>query len=187
MKIKLIKFKNVKSTNDEAIRLIKKKAYVPTIITAENQKKGRGTMGKKWKSMKGNIFISIFFKLNQKKINFKQFAVLNALLIKKIVSSSASKSIKIKWPNDILFQKKKFCGILQEVINYENFDYLIVGIGLNTNIAPQNKSFSSTCLKNIVGKKISNTKMLYKIKNKYEKFLKEINYHSFSYLKKKYK
>ena len=91
--------------------------------------------------------MTIFFKLNQKKINFKQFAVLNAYLIKKLISKKISKKITIKWPNDLLINKKKFCGILQEKIIFNQFNYLIVGIGLNTNIAPKNKSFQSTCLK----------------------------------------
>ena len=54
---------------------------------SERQTGGRGRIGKKWISKKGNLFITIFFKLNQKKINFKQFAVLNAFLIKKIISN----------------------------------------------------------------------------------------------------
>ena len=68
-----------------------------------------------------------------------------------------------------------------------NFDYLIVGIGLNTNTVPQNKSFKSTCLKNILNKKIDNQKILKKIVIAYEKFLGEKNKLSFSDLKMKYK
>ena len=49
---------------------------------SEIQTKGRGTMGKKWVSQKGNLFISIFFEMNQKNINFKHFATLNAFLLK---------------------------------------------------------------------------------------------------------
>ena len=97
------------------------------------------------------------------------------------------KKIQIKWPNDLLFNKQKFCGILQEVIKFDNFDYLIVGIGLNTNVVPQNKSFKSTCLKNILNKKINNQKILRKIISIYEKFLNEKNKLSFSDLKRKYK
>ena len=81
----------------------------------------------------------------------------------------------------------KFCGILQEVIKFNNFNYLIVGIGLNTNVVPQNKSFKSTCLKNILNKKIDNQKILKKIVSVYEKFLNEKNKLSFSELKRKYK
>ena len=187
MKIKIKKYKKVKSTNDVAIKLIKRNFLEPTLITTEKQTNGRGRIGKKWISLKGNLFITLFFEFDQKKINFKQFAVLNALLLKKVISKIISKKIKIKWPNDLLFNKLKFCGILQEVINFDNFDYLIVGIGLNTNTVPQNKSFKSTCLKNILNKKIDNQKILKKIVIAYEKFLGEKNKLSFSDLKMKYK
>ena len=79
-----------------------------------------------------------------------------------------------------MYKKAKICGILQEVINFNQFPYLIVGIGLNTNKAPQNKSFSSTCLKNIINRNIDNNKLLYTIKKKYEKFL--IKTQKYSYL-----
>ena len=187
MKIKLIKFKSVKSTNDIAIKLIKKNKTQPTLISSEEQTKGRGTMGKKWISQKGNLFISIFFEINQKRINFKQFAILNAFILRKLVSKFIFKNIKIKWPNDLLYNKEKICGILQEIIIYNQKNYLIVGIGLNTNVAPKNKSFPSTSLKNIINKSIDNKKILKNIKNKYEKFLIEIKKFSYKELKKKYK
>ena len=187
MKIKIKNYKKVKSTNDVAMKLIKRNILEPTLITTEKQTNGRGRIGKKWISLKGNLFITLFFEFDQKKINFKQFAVLNALLLKKVISNIISKKIKIKWPNDLLFNKLKFCGILQEVIKFNNFDYLIVGIGLNTNTVPQNKSFKSTCLKNILNKKIDNQKILKKIVIAYEKFLGEKNKLSFSDLKMKYK
>ena len=66
MKIKLLRFKSVKSTNDLALKLIQKKISKPTMIVSEIQTHGRGTMGKKWISQKGNLFISIFFEMNQK-------------------------------------------------------------------------------------------------------------------------
>ena len=185
MKIKLIKFKSVKSTNDIAIKLIRKEKVQPTLIFSETQTKGRGTMGKKWISQKGNLFISIFFEIDQKRINFKQFAILNAFLLRKLLSKFISKKIKIKWPNDLLYKKEKISGILQEVITYNQKNYLIVGIGVNTNIAPKNKSFSSTSLKNIIDRKIDNKKILKNIKNNYEKFLIEIKKLSYKKIKKK--
>ena len=187
MKIKIKKYIKVKSTNDIALRLIKKNYSEPTLIISEKQTDGRGRTGKKWISKKGNIFLSLFFKFNQRKINFKQFAILNAFLIKKVISKTISTNVTVKWPNDLLYNKKKFCGILQEVIKFDNFDYLIVGIGLNTNIVPQNKGFKSTSLKNILKKKINNQKVLNNIVVAYERFLEEKNRLSFSDLKRKYK
>ena len=187
MKINIKKYKIVKSTNDIALKLIKKNITKPTLVTTETQTNGRGRVGKKWISKKGNLFISLFFKFDQKKINSKKFAILNAILLKKALSKIISKKIEIKWPNDLLLNKKKFCGILQEVIRFNNFDYLIVGIGLNTNIDPQNKSFKSTSLKNILNKKINNQKILKNIITIYEKFLIEKNKLTFSVLKRKYR
>ena len=187
MKIKIKKYKIIKSTNDIALKLIKQNVSVPTLVTTEKQTHGRGRVGKKWVSKKGNLFISLFFKFDQRKINFKQFAILNAFLMKKVISKIIPKKIKIKWPNDLLINKKKFCGILQEVIKFDNYYFLIVGIGLNTNIEPQNKSFKSTSLKNILNKDINNLKILKNIIFEYEKFLRIKDRLSFSDLKKKYK
>ena len=70
MKFKKINLQSVTSTNDIAISLIKKNEKKPSIIVANVQRKGRGTRGKKWISKKGNIFMSIFFKINEKKNKF---------------------------------------------------------------------------------------------------------------------
>ena len=94
MKIKLKKYKKVKSTNDIALKLIKKNNSYPMLVMSKEQTNGRGRMGKRWISQKGNLFISLFFKLDQKKINFKQFASLNAFLLKKIISKNISKKIR---------------------------------------------------------------------------------------------
>ena len=184
MKLKLLKFKSVKSTNDVALRLIKKRYYRPTIISSEKQTKGRGTMGKKWISKKGNLFLTIFFELNQKKIDFKKFAILNAYLIKTILVKNFSNKIKIKWPNDLLIEKKKICGILQETVNNHEKKFLIVGIGINTNYYPKMSNFSSTSIKKIINKSIDNNKLLNIIRDNYEKFLFKSKRNGFSELKK---
>ena len=83
----------------------------------------------------------------------------------------------------ICYLMKKFM-VFCEVIKVDKFSYLIVGIGLNTNIAPRNKSFQSTCLKNIINKKVSNQKILKNILVSYAKLLKQAKKLSFSELKK---
>jgi len=143
-------------------------------------------MGKKWISQKGNLFISIFFEMNQKNINFKHFATLNAFLLKNALSKQFLNKIKIKWPNDLTHNNKKICGILQEVVNYNDKRFLVVGIGVNTNLDPKNKGFLSTSLKKIMNKNIDNNKVLKNIKSMYEKFLTKAKTHSYLKLKKIY-
>jgi len=184
MKLKLIKFGSVKSTNDEAFKLIKKNKIKPSILVAKKQTKGRGTMGKKWISKKGNLFVTIFFEINIRKMGFKEFSILNPYIIRNILKKYSKYKIFIKWPNDLLIKKKKLCGILQETINYKERNFLIIGIGINTFVSPKNKSFNSACLLNYSKKNITNKKILIKIKNSYEKLISKIESYNFSYLKK---
>ena len=184
MKLRLIKKQSVNSTNDVAIKLIKKNNLKPTLISTLIQKKGRGTMGKRWISQKGNLFISIFFEINPKKINFKQFAILNAHLIKKVISNYTFEKIDIKWPNDLLIKKKKVCGILQETIDYKNKKFLIIGVGLNTVSSPNIKDYKTISLSSMSKKNINNQTVLKDIKQAYENIILKIEKYKFSNLKK---
>ena len=184
MKLKIIKFKSVKSTNDEAIKLIRSDMYHLGLISTDSQTKGRGTMGKKWISHKGNIFISIFFKVNLIKVKIESFLIINAKIIKKILNEYTKKIIKIKKPNDLLIEGKKICGILQEVVEHKKEKYLITGIGINTKISTSNKNFKCTSLKINSNKKINNRIIINKIKNNFDKLIYDINNKNSLYLKK---
>jgi len=187
MKLNIVKFKRVKSTNNEAIKLIRSNKYLSGMVFANHQTKGRGTMGKKWISYKGNIFISIFFKVNLVKIKIENYLIINAKIIKKILKEYTQKIIKVKKPNDLMINGKKICGILQEVIDHKKEKYLITGIGINTKISPSNKDFKSTSLKINSSKNISNKKIIEKIMKNYNKLIYDINNHTSLYIKNKYK
>jgi|TARA_B110000902_G_C14090318_1_gene506609 BirA family biotin operon repressor/biotin-[acetyl-CoA-carboxylase] ligase len=186
MKLKIIKFKSVKSTNDVAIKLIKKQNHSCGLIISDAQTKGRGTMGKKWISKKGNIFISTFFKVNFNKIKIESFLLINATIIKKVLKKYTKKNIKIKKPNDLLIENKKFCGILQEVIEFNNDKFLITGIGINTINVPYDKKIISTCLNDHTIKNIRNLNIIQNIKNSYEKMINDLDNNNFTYIKNKY-
>ncbi len=185
MRIKLRKFKSVKSTNNTAIRIIKSKNFKPMMITTEKQIKGKGRMGKKWVSKKGNLFVSIFFKIDLKKINLKNYSLLNALLIRKILQKYIFHKIDVKLPNDLLINRKKVCRILQEIIQVEKKLFLIVGIGINTNSHPKLSDYETTSLKCFLNKKVDNNVLLKDIKLIYEKFVDDIHKYSFAQLKEK--
>ena len=187
MKLKIVKYKNIKSTNDKAIKLIRSDKYLLGLVSTNSQTNGRGTMGKKWISCKGNIFISIFFKVNFLKIKIENYLIINAKIIKKILLEYTKKIIKIKKPNDLLIDGKKICGILQEVIDHKKEKYLITGIGINTKIFPLNKNFKSTSLKINSIKNISNKIIIDKIMKNYDKLIYDINNRNSLYIKNKYK
>ena len=168
MILKLIKLNCVKSTNDEAIKIIKSKKNSEGIIISKNQTQGRGTMGKKWISHNGNLFISIFFELKKSMPNFKEFSLINPLIIKKILNEYTFNQVKIKWPNDLLIRNRKVCGILQEIIEFEKKVFLIIGIGVNTIRSPKSHKFKGISLLEASNKIINNFEITKKIKNKYE-------------------
>ena len=187
MKLKIVKFKSVKSTNDEAIKLIRSDKCLLGLVSTNSQSKGKGTMGKKWISYKGNIFISIFFKVNLIKIKIENYLMINTKIIKKILNEFTKKIIKIKKPNDLLIDGKKICGILQEVIEHKKEKYLITGIGINTNASPSNKNFKCTSLQINSNEKINNKIIIENIKKKYDKLIYDLNNYNSLYVKKKYK
>ena len=171
MIIKSFNYKFVNSTNDIAINLIKQKNIKAGFVLAEKQKKGRGLRGKKWISYKGNLFISIFFSLEKINLTLKQLTKTNTKLIIKLISQYYKKKIKLKLPNDILINKKKICGILQETIQKNDNKYLIVGIGLNLIKSPKIKEYPTTNLYDLTDSKVSVDKISRELKNIYITFL----------------
>ena len=155
MKLKRFLFKKVKSTNNTAIRLIKRGNY-NGLISAEIQ------------TNKGNLFISLFFKINSK-FSLKKITSTNLSILKKIISNQITEKINIKLPNDILIGKKKVCGILQEIIYHNEHKYLIVGIGINIINSPNILNYPTTFLNNYSKKKINKIKIINKIKLNFEK------------------
>jgi len=111
--------------------------------------------------------------------------MINTDIIKKILKQYTKKKIIIKKPNDLLIENKKICGILQEVVEYNNEKFLITGIGINTSIAPNSKNITSTCLKDHTKKIIKNLVIVRNIKKTYEKMINEFENHNFTYIKNK--
>ncbi len=155
MKFKIFRFKKVKSTNNTALRIIKKNNYKYGIIISEAQSNGRGQYARKWISYKGNLFMSFFYILNNLSFSINELTKINCLLVKKTISKYYKNKILFKKPNDLLINKKKICGILQETINKFDNRYLIVGIGINLNKNPIIKNYPTISLNSLVKNKVS--------------------------------
>jgi len=171
MVIKKFNFKNISSTNDKAINIIKKTNNKFGLVVSENQKKGRGQYGKKWISIKGNIFMSIFFSLDKIDMSIKELTKTNCFLVKKILSKYTRKKITIKYPNDLLINKKKICGILQEILNKSNTKFIIVGIGINLTKSPKIKGYPTTNFLEVTNSRIKKESVITDLIKIYQKFL----------------
>ena len=171
MKLKQFNFKKVKSTNQTAIRIIRKTKNEFGLIVSQSQSKGKGQYGRKWISYKGNIFLSFFYKLKKINLSMNSLTKKNCFLVKDVISKYYKKKITFKAPNDLLINKKKICGILQERINNSTNEYLIVGIGLNLLKSPNIIGYPTTNLFEITNKKINKKLFEKQLKITFEKFL----------------
>ena len=171
MKLKQFNFKKVRSTNQTSIRVINNSNCKFGLIVSETQSNGRGQYGRKWISYKGNIFMSIFYKLNKINLSFSSLTKKNCLLVKRVISKYCKKNITFKSPNDLLINKKKICGILQEKIEKSDEKYLIVGIGINLIKSPNLSNYLTTNLLDVTNRKINKKKIEKDLKITFEKFL----------------
>jgi len=187
MKFKIFKFKNVTSTNDVAINLIKEDKKETGCIYAEIQTKGRGTRGRRWISQKGNFFGSIFFPLKNDYPPFNEFTIINPVIISGVMENFCEKkNISFKWPNDVFLNGKKICGILQELITLNSKKFLIIGIGINIVSNPNiNAKYETTNIFLETRKMPSIKEIINQIIFSYEKFFLNLNSYNYNNFKKK--
>ena len=173
MKFKKFKFKKVKSTNNTAIRIIKSSKFKYGMVVSDTQTMGRGQYGKKWISHKGNLFVSFFYELKNIRLSLSRLTIINCLLIKELLKNYYKKNIVFKRPNDLLIQKKKISGILQETVSILDDKFLIVGIGINIKKSPKIRNYPTTSLDELTSKTINKREVENKLKLIFERnFLK---------------
>jgi BirA family biotin operon repressor/biotin-[acetyl-CoA-carboxylase] ligase len=164
MKFKIFRFKKVKSTNNTAIRIIKGSNCKYGMVISDTQTMGRGQYGKKWISHKGNLFVSFFHDLKNINLSLTRLTQINCLLIKKLLKNYYKKNIIFKKPNDLLVQKKKISGILQETVSILDNKFLIIGIGINIKKSPKIKDYPTTCIDELTNKSINKREIENKLK-----------------------
>ena len=154
----IIKLDNVNSTNRYALSLKKNSFFKEgLVITANSQSNGEGQRGSKWDSeISKNLLISVVIEPKLK--IFKQFDLVKivSLGITDFLSENLIKSY-IKWPNDIIINKKKLAGILiNNVISSDNITHSVIGIGMNINqLFFKDYSIKATSLGLLLKKKLS--------------------------------
>ena len=171
MKFKIFRYGRVKSTNQTAIRIIKNSNSKFGLVISDLQTNGKGQYGRKWISIKGNIFLSFFYKLEKINLPLNIITKKNCFLVKKVIAKYYKKKIIFKSPNDLLINKKKICGILQEKIEKSDNNFLVVGIGINLIKKPKILNYATTSLYEITKQKINKKLFENQLKITFEKFL----------------
>ena len=109
-----------------------------TVIVAETQEGGRGRMKRVWNSPKGGLWFSIILRPQIDPQYATQITLLTGVTVAKALRKLyETEKVMIKWPNDLLLDGKKICGILSEMRLDENgnVDYAVVGVGINVALA----------------------------------------------------
>lgn len=138
------------STNDEARRLAQEGAAARTVVWALAQTRGRGRRGRPWHSPPGNLYASLILRPQTPAARAAQLGFVAALAVGGALDGICPglTGLSYKWPNDVLLDGRKLCGILleSETGEGERPAFLIIGIGINLRAAPQDTEFPATAL-----------------------------------------
>ncbi|MDD5135740.1 MAG: biotin--[acetyl-CoA-carboxylase] ligase [Candidatus Omnitrophica bacterium] len=131
----IISYKSVDSTNDIAYGLAEKGLKEGSVILAEEQERGKGRHGRSWISPpKSGIYLSAILRPQIAPSEISKVTLLAAVAAAKAIRDVTGLQAMIKWPNDILVNHKKVCGILIEMkAEQDTAVFVVIGIGVNVN------------------------------------------------------
>jgi BirA family biotin operon repressor/biotin-[acetyl-CoA-carboxylase] ligase len=171
------------STNDWAKELALLDAPEGTVTVAETQTAGRGRLSRVWFSPRGGLYFSVILRPELKPAEAVRLVFVASLVIADVLRELYGVGVETKWPNDVLVNGRKVCGILSEAsIMGEAVNFVVVGVGVNANFdvkeaLPEALWENTTSLQSEVGRKIQLEALfraiLERLESCYDLFLKE--------------
>jgi len=163
-----------------------------TLIIAERQSTGKGRLGREWFSPVGGIWLSIILYPQLSPSYISRITLMTAVAAVKSIKICTQIESQIKWPNDILINEKKVCGILTEMsAELDIINWVVVGIGINVNIDhqdfPEDIQKNTISLKEILGKKVLRVKLVQTFLQEFEKYYESLKRREFSSILKEWK
>ena len=167
-------YKEVTSTNTVAKFLSMNDVENGTVVISEKQTKARGRSGKQWESPLGGVWLSIILNPNVDHSKLPLITLATGVAVAKTLERIGVENPEIKWPNDIMINGKKVCGILTEAVaKFNTIERVIIGVGIDSNIDinqfPQELQDGTTTLKEELGREGNEN---YLIKVLFEEFEK---------------
>lgn len=159
-----IYYETVDSTNTQAKRLAEEGYGNGTLLIANYQNAGRGRRGRSWEACSDTaVAMSLLLKPKIEPDNASMITLVAALAVSKAITKLTKKTAGIKWPNDIVMNGRKVCGILTEMsLKSGCVDYIVVGIGINVNTAyfPKEIQATATSLYLETGEQVSRVELI---------------------------
>ena len=159
------------STQEYGKKLAKDSAVHGTLIVADSQTAGKGRRGRVWQSPKGtNIAMSLCLEPKLQAENAAGLTLVMALAVARGIGEITGEKAGIKWPNDIVLNSKKICGILTEMIFTDCGYVVIIGAGINVNTEqfPEEIKEIASSLKIETGKEISREALIASVMKYFE-------------------
>jgi BirA family biotin operon repressor/biotin-[acetyl-CoA-carboxylase] ligase len=154
-------FQEIGSTMDAARELAKRGAEEGTIVIAEAQTRGRGRLSREWLSPKGGIYFTIILRPKISPAYASRINLMAAVAVASTIRRLFGLKAEVKWPNDVLIEGRKVCGILAEMdAEMDVTNFVNVGIGINANTSVPRFEKTATSLKDVLGKEISRKEFL---------------------------
>lgn len=172
---KIYHYDKTGSTNIDAKRLAEEGAPHGTTVVAEQQNQGRGRRGREWESPAGTaVYMSIVMKPDFAPDKASMLTLVMALSVAEAITELTGLEAVIKWPNDIVVNKKKVCGILTEMsAELDYIHYVVIGVGINANNSlsefTEELRKTATSLKIESGKSVSRAAMVERVLFYFEK------------------
>ena len=155
MKPRVLRYESLPSTNTEVARLAGEGAEEGLAVLADEQTAGRGRLQRAWSSPKGaGLYFSILLRPALAPDRWPLLTFVAALAVGDALLEASEVHTDIKWPNDLLANERKICGILAEAIETPSGRAVVLGIGINlTNQAfPADLSNIATSVANESGR-----------------------------------
>lgn len=164
---KLFFYRETGSTNDDIKKMANESALDGTLVVADTQTAGRGRRGRTWISPKAEaIYMSLLLRPKCVPNQASALTLVMALAVMEAVEELGPGKSGIKWPNDIVMNGKKVCGILTEMCLEQNvIDYVVVGVGINVNqsVFEDEIAATATSIALELGEKIDRTELIGRI------------------------
>lgn len=151
------------STNIQAKRLGENDGVSGTVVVTEKQTAGRGRRGKSWVSPEGNCYFSMLLRPDVRMDRAPVITLIAAMAMAKAIRETVKLDTQIKWPNDVIADGKKLCGILTESsTDLEYIHYVVVGIGVNCNQVefPEELRNMAASICQLTGQKVNRARLL---------------------------
>lgn len=167
-------FNEVMSTNTIAKFLSMNGVGNGAVVISEKQTKARGRSGKNWESPLGGVWLSIILNPNVTHSKIPLITLATGVAVENTLKRIGIENAEIKWPNDILIQDKKACGILTEAItSFNTIESVIIGVGIDANINtenfPQELQENMTTLNEEIGEKVDENLLIRLFLEEFEK------------------